>query len=164
MPLVAPTTEVDALVQQAVRLAKADRVEAESAFQAILEQWPDCPQANSFLGDRRFRAKRYAEAAELYARCVSRRSNDPMLQFNLALAHELSGNIQSAIPPYLHAFRLAPKDARIALYLCAALVAVGRLQDAAVIATLADDANPGIRGLKDRTDRSEERRVGKEGR
>lgn len=152
MPLVAPTAEVDALVEQARQLANVDRNEAESAFQAILELWPDCPEANSFLGDRRFRAQRYAEAAELYARCVSRMSNDPMLQFNLALAHELSGNIQSAIPPYLRAFRLAPKDARIALYLCAALVAVGRLQDAAVIATLADDANPGIRGLKDRTD------------
>jgi aspartate beta-hydroxylase len=97
-----------------------------------------------------FREGRFRQAAEGYLQCVARDPKSPAFHFNLGTAWELLGNLKGAVEAYLNACRLNPRDARLALFAGAALEAVGRRDDAAMLFSLGDDLDPAVRLAKDR--------------
>ena len=76
----------------------------------------------------------------------------PAFHFNLGTAPRTAGDLQGAVGAYLAAFRLNPKDGRLALFAGAALEAAGRREDAAILFSLGDDVDPAVRRAKDRAD------------
>ncbi len=101
---------------------------------------------------RAFVQQRYAEAAAGYERCIALMPREPAFHFNLGTAREKQGELARAVDAYLEAWRLNPKDARLALFAGAALEAVGRHEDAAVLFSLGDDIDLAVRRAKDRPD------------
>ena len=99
---------------------------------------------------RAFVQQRYAQAAAGYERCVSLMPREPAFHFNLGTAREKQGDLARAVDAYLAAWRLNPKDARLALFAGAALEAAGRREDAAVLFSLGDDIDLAVRHAKDR--------------
>jgi hypothetical protein len=59
------------------------------------------------------------------------------------------GDRAGAVEAYLAAYRLNPKDSRLALFAGAALEAAGRREDAAIMFSLGDDIDPAVRRAKD---------------
>lgn len=98
---------------------------------------------------RDFRAGRFREAAAGYERCIALSPGSPALHFNLATARERQGDLPRAIHAYLEAWRLNPREARIALFAGAALEAAGRREDAAILFSLGDDLDLAVRLAKD---------------
>ncbi len=101
---------------------------------------------------RAFVQQRFAEAAAGYERCIALMPAEPAFHFNLGTAREKQGDIARAVDAYLMAWRLNPKDARLALFAGAALEAAGRREDAAVMFSLGDDIDLAVRRAKDRPD------------
>ena len=101
---------------------------------------------------RAFVQQRYAEAAAGYERCIALMPGEPAFHFNLGTAREKQGEIGLAVDAYLAAWRLNPRDARLALFAGAALEAAGRREDAAVLFSLGDDIDLAVRRAKDRPD------------
>jgi aspartyl/asparaginyl beta-hydroxylase (cupin superfamily) len=101
---------------------------------------------------RAFREGRFREAAAGYARCAALTPSAPAFHFNLGTAREFAGDLAGAIAAYLAAFRLNPRDGRLALFAGAALEAAGRRDEAAVLFSLGDDVDPAVRRAKDRPD------------
>jgi tetratricopeptide (TPR) repeat protein len=101
---------------------------------------------------RAFVQQRYAEAAAGYERCIALMPREPAFHFNLGTAREKQGEIALAVDAYLAAWRLNPRDARLALFAGAALEAAGRRDDAAVVFSLGDDIDLAVRRAKDRPD------------
>lgn len=101
---------------------------------------------------RAFVQQRYAEAAASYERCIALMPREPAFHFNLGTAREKQGDIARAVEAYLAAWRLNPKDARLALFAGAALESAGRREDAAVLFSLGDDIDLAVRRAKDRPD------------
>lgn len=101
---------------------------------------------------RAFVQRRYAEAAAGYERCIALMPREPAFHFNLGTAREKQGELARAVDAYLAAWRLNPKDARLALFAGAALEAAGRREDAAVLFSLGDDIDLAVRRAKDRPD------------
>jgi hypothetical protein len=101
---------------------------------------------------RAFAQRRYAEAAAGYERCAALMPQAPVFHFNLGTAREKEGDLNRAVAAYLAAWRLNPKDARLALFAGAALEAAGRREDAATLFSIGDDLDPAVRGAKDRPD------------
>lgn len=99
-----------------------------------------------------FRERRFGDAASGYERCIALNPGAPAFHFNLGTARELAGDLPRAIAAYLAAFRLNPRDGRLALFAGAALAAAGRHEDAATLFSLGDDVDPAVRRAKDRTD------------
>jgi aspartyl/asparaginyl beta-hydroxylase (cupin superfamily) len=100
---------------------------------------------------RDFVQRRYREAAAGYERCIALAPDAPAFHFNLGTAREMQGDLPAAVAAYLAAWRLNPKDARLALFAGAALEAAGRREDAAVMFSLGDDLDPAVRHAKDNT-------------
>jgi len=113
---------------------------------------PDSLESIALQATQAFREGRYREAAAGYERCVALSPASPAFHFNLGTARELSGDLQGAIGAYLDAFRMNPKDARLALFAGAALEAAGRRDAAATLFSLGDDLDPAVRRAKDRAD------------
>ena len=101
---------------------------------------------------RAFRERRYRDAVAGYERCIALNTAAPAFHFNLGTARELAGDLPGAIAAYLAAFRLNPKDGRLALFAGAALAAAGRREEAATLFSLGDDVDPAVRRAKDRAD------------
>ena len=101
---------------------------------------------------RAFVQQRFAEAAAGYERCIALMPAEPAFHFNLGTACEKQGDLARAVDAYLTAWRLNPKDARLALFAGAALEAAGRREDAAVLFSLGDDIDLAVRRAKDRPD------------
>ena len=101
---------------------------------------------------RAFVQQRYAEAAAGYERCIARMPREPAFHFNLGTAREKQGDIARAVDAYLAAFRLNPRDARLALFAGAALEAAGRREESAMLFSLGDDIDLAVRRAKDRLD------------
>ncbi len=101
---------------------------------------------------RAFRERRFVDAAAGYERCIALDQSAPAFHFNLGTARELAGELPAAIRAYLSAYRLNPKDGRLALFAGAALEAAGRRQEAATLFSLGDDVDPAVRRAKDRPD------------
>jgi hypothetical protein len=101
---------------------------------------------------RAFVQQRYAEAAAGYERCIALMPGEPAFHFNLGTAREKQGELGPAVDAYLAAWRLNPRDARLALFAGAALEAAGRREDAAVLFSLGDDIDLAVRRAKDRPD------------
>ncbi len=99
-----------------------------------------------------FRERRYRDASAGYERCIALHPGAPAFHFNLGTARELADDLPGAIAAYLAAFRLNPKDGRLALFAGAALEAAGRHEDAAILFSLGDDVDPAVRRAKDRVD------------
>jgi tetratricopeptide (TPR) repeat protein len=113
---------------------------------------PDPIDAIAREATRAFRERRYRDAAAGYERCIALNPAAPAFHFNLGTARELAGELPGAIAAYLAAFRLNPKDGRLALFAGAALEAAGRREDAATLFSLGDDVDPAVRRAKDRAD------------
>ncbi len=111
---------------------------------------PGSLEAIALIATTAFRQQRYREAAAGYEQCVARNPKSPVFHFNLGTAREKMGDLSGAVAAYLNAFRLNPRDARLALFAGAALEAAGRRNDAAVLFTLGDDLDPAVRHAKDR--------------
>lgn len=109
-------------------------------------------EAIESLATRAFREQRYRDAATGYEKCTVLSPGSPSFHFNLGTAREKLGELAGAIEAYLNAFRLNPKDARLALFAGAALEAAGRRNDAAILFSLGDDIDPAVRQAKDRPD------------
>ena len=101
---------------------------------------------------RAFVQRRYAQAAAGYERCIALMPREPAFHFNLGTAREMHGELAGAVEAYLAAWRLNPRDARLALFAGAVLEAVGRHEDAAVLFSLGDDIDLAVRRAKDRPD------------
>jgi aspartyl/asparaginyl beta-hydroxylase (cupin superfamily) len=101
---------------------------------------------------RAFRERRFRDAAAGYERCIALNPGAPAFHFNLGTARELAGDLPGAIAAYLAAYRLSPRDGRLALFAGAALEAAGRREDAATLFSLGDDVDPAVRRAKDRAD------------
>jgi tetratricopeptide (TPR) repeat protein len=99
---------------------------------------------------RAFRERRFQDAAAGYERCVAMSPDAPAFHFNLGTARELGGDLPGAIRAYLAAWKLNPKDGRLALFAGAALAAAGRREQAAILFSLGDDVDPAVRRAKDR--------------
>jgi hypothetical protein len=112
------------------------------------------PSVEAMAGEatRAFAQQRYAEAAAGYERCAALMPQAPVFHFNLGTAREKEGDLNRAVAAYLAAWRLNPKDARLALFAGAALEAAGRRDDAATLFSIGDDLDPAVRGAKDRPD------------
>ncbi len=112
------------------------------------------PSVEAMAGEatRAFAQQRYAEAAAGYERCAALMPQAPVFHFNLGTAREKAGDLNRAVSAYLAAWRLNPKDARLALFAGAALEAAGRREDAATLFSIGDDLDPAVRGAKDRPD------------
>jgi len=113
---------------------------------------PDSIESIALQATQAFRQRRYREAAAGYERCVVLSPASPAFHFNLGTARELSGDLPGAIAAYLDAFRLNPKDGRLALFAGAALEAAGRREAAATLFSLGDDVDPAVRRARDRAD------------
>ena len=96
-----------------------------------------------------FREGRYAEAAAVYERCIALQPRAPAFHFNLGTAREQLGDLAGAINAYLGAYRLNPKDGRLALFAGVALEAAGRRDEAVTMFTFGDDVDPELRKAKD---------------
>jgi aspartyl/asparaginyl beta-hydroxylase (cupin superfamily) len=107
-------------------------------------------QAIAVEATRAFVQQRYADAATGYERCIALMPREPAFHFNLGTAREKQGDIPRAVDAYLAAWRLNPRDARLALFAGAALEAAGRRDDAAVLFSLGDDIDLAVRRAKDR--------------
>lgn len=70
-------------------------------------------------------------------------------QFNLGTAKEKAGDLPGAIDAFLAAYRLNPREWRFALFAGAALEAVGRHEEAAVMFSFGDEIDTALRGAKD---------------
>ncbi len=110
---------------------------------------PDSLEVVAMQATRDFRARRFPEAAAGYERCVAMSPGSPALHFNLATARESQGDLPGAIRAYLDAWRLDPKEARIALFAGAALEAAGRREDAVTMFSWGDDLDLAVRRAKD---------------
>lgn len=142
--------ETRALVAQAIQLAKAGRMqEAESAFRALLESHPQTIEAHSFLAALALREDRPADAITHYTVCCGLEPGNLKYSLLLAVAKEKIGDFSGAVEIYLAAFRLNPRDTRLALYAGNALEAVGRREEAAIVFTLGDDVNGAVRTARD---------------
>lgn len=109
-------------------------------------------QAIAVEATRAFVQQRYGDAATGYERCIALMPREPAFHFNLGTAREKQGDIARAVDAYLAAWRLNPRDARLALFAGAALEAAGRRGDAAVLFSLGDDIDLAVRRAKDRPD------------
>jgi len=112
----------------------------------------DSIEAIASLATRAFREQRYRDAASGYEQCAALSPESPVFHFNLGTAREKLGELSGAIDAYLTAYRLNPKDARLALFAGATLEAAGRRVDAATLFSLGDDIDPAVRRAKDRPD------------
>lgn len=138
------------LIQRALQLARQDKFgEAEDALRDTLLRNPNSLDAHALVGALAFRQQRYAQAVAAYKVCVGANPQNAMFQFNLGTANEKAGDSPGAIDAFLAAYRLSPHDWRLALFAGAALEAVGRREEAAVVFSLGDDANPAMRAAKD---------------
>jgi hypothetical protein len=111
---------------------------------------PGSVEALAVAATRAFVQQRFAEAAAGYEKCVALAPQAPAFHFNLGTAREMQGDLAAAVRAYLAAWRLNPKDARLALFAGAALEAAGRRDDAAIMFSLGDDLDPAVRRAKDR--------------
>jgi aspartyl/asparaginyl beta-hydroxylase (cupin superfamily) len=111
---------------------------------------PDPAEAIAREATRAFREGRFRDAAAGYERCAALNPSAPAFQFNLGTAREFAGDLPGAIAAYLAAFRLNPRDGRLALFAGAALEAAGRRDEAAALFSLGDDVDPAVRRAKDR--------------
>ncbi len=101
---------------------------------------------------RAFAQQRYAEAAAGFEQCTALAPQAPSFHFNLGSAREQQGDLARAIDAYLAAWRLNPKNARVALFAGAALEAAGRREDAAIMFSLGDDIDPAMRRARNHPD------------
>jgi tetratricopeptide (TPR) repeat protein len=145
-----PNSDERILLDRATQLLRNGRVaEAEGAFVDLLRVNPESVEAVSFLARRAFEERRFREAADGYLKCAALRPGSDAFHFNLGTAREALGDLTGAIGAYLDAFRLNPREWRLALYAGAALEAAGRREDAATLFTMADDIDPATRAAKD---------------
>lgn len=112
----------------------------------------DSIEAIASLATRAFREQRFLEAAAGYEKCIALSPRSPAFHFNLGTAREALRDLAGAVAAYLDAYRLNPKDARLALFAGVALEAAGRRIDAATLFSLGDDIDPSVRHAKDRPD------------
>lgn len=86
----------------------------------------------------------WAAASAAYAAAAAAAPQRTDLHFNLGDARERCGDAHGAAEAYLAACRLAPGEARLALFAGAALAAAGRNEDAAILCSLADGLDPAL--------------------
>ena len=91
----------------------------------------------------------FREAARCWEALGSLGPGRPDVFFNLGDARERLGEHAAAAEAYLAACRLAPGQARLALFAGTALAAAGRLADAATMISLADGLDPALLRLRD---------------
>ncbi len=137
------------LIQRALQLARQGKPEqAESALHDALRGNPDWLDARALLGALAFRQHRYEEAVAAYGLCARARPRNASFQCNLGIAKERAGDLPGAIDAYLAACRFKPRNWRFALYAGAALEAAGRRDEAAVVFSLGNDADPAMRAAR----------------
>lgn len=89
--------------------AAGDDAGAETRLLAALRRQPASAEAWHVLGQVRFRSGRWAEAQAAYLEAASRTPNDPAVQYNLGLAAESGGDLETALAAFSAAVRLAPQ-------------------------------------------------------
>ena len=95
---------------EAQQLLRDGRVsEAERAFQAILESDPEHVEALNVTGLIALRDGATGRALSLLGRAATLHAANPMTHHHLGLAHEASGDLQSAIASQRQAVQLAPE-------------------------------------------------------
>jgi len=107
------------------------RMEAVSAYQAVLAREPLNAQALHAFGVLRHQLGASAEAVALIERAIGRQPGDPAFHFNLGLAHFRLGQFERAAASFREAARLKPDWPQPHYDLGNALHAAGRREDAA---------------------------------
>jgi tetratricopeptide (TPR) repeat protein len=105
---------------------------------------------------RAFAEQRYAQAAAGFEQCIALAPQSPAFHFNLGLAREQLGEVARAVDAYLGAWRLNQTNAQVALFAGAALEALGRHEDAAIMFSLGDDLDPAVRRARNNPELSPE--------
>jgi hypothetical protein len=132
-----------------MQLARAGRgEEAEALVRGLLTHNPRSVDAHAFLAARALECRRYSDAAAAFKICAELHPRFPAFHFNLGVAREYVGDLAGAIDAYLNAYRLNPRDWRVALFAGVALEVTGRREEAAVVLTMGDDADPAMRAAK----------------
>jgi predicted Zn-dependent protease len=109
-------------------------------------QAPDALATRSAQGAEAMGASRFAEAAAIYAELVGQRPSDAGLLMNLGMARYMAGDPAGALEPLQKAATLAPSLAPASLFLGAALLDLGRVDDSVApleraVAALPDNAD-----------------------
>jgi tetratricopeptide (TPR) repeat protein len=139
-----------AMLARASQLARAGHgAEAEALVRGLLIRNPKSIEAHAFLAARAFEQRHHREAVSEFKICVELNPQVVAFHFNLGLARETVGDLAGAVDAYLNALRLNTRDWRVALFAGAALEAAGRREEAAVVFSLGDDADPAMRAAKD---------------
>ncbi len=131
---------------------KGESRQAALIYKEALENTQDPKlriEALGFLGGWRHAEQDYDEAVEYFAQCAALCGDHPRLEFEWANAIELSGRVGDALPHYLKALRLHPKNARYLLYAGAALDALGRHEEALQVWSIGADVDIALRKVKD---------------
>ncbi len=96
-----------------VALLRADFALASRYARVILESDPDDPDANFGVGMFYFQQKQWARAEESLARCLVRKSDEPAIFNNLALAQMQQGRLAEAEANARKALKLLPNSAEV---------------------------------------------------
>ncbi|MFN8534668.1 MAG: tetratricopeptide repeat protein [Dehalococcoidia bacterium] len=120
-----------------VRLALADLLAAQGRTDAAVAEWRSASDRNPAIaefqvkiGDALALADRYEEAAAAYARAVDRHGDDPSLRLRLGRVLHAAGRTGAALEQFREACRGPHAPVESFIELAAALMEIGRLEEA----------------------------------
>jgi tetratricopeptide (TPR) repeat protein len=116
--------------ERALALEETDAQAACEAYGHAVEIDPEFVDAYINLGRLAHEAGRLHEAIQLYLEALERRTDDPIIHFNLALATEDHSGAERAVPHYERALALDPRFADAHYNLASVFERLGRQQDA----------------------------------
>jgi tetratricopeptide (TPR) repeat protein len=123
--------QIEQQIQSAVRLHQTGRfTEAESAYRALLVQWPNHPELLQLLGALAGQTNRVAEAIDLIARAIAVNPSNPIYHCNISEMYRRLGQNDQAIAHARRAIQLEPNLAKAYCNLGAAQRDAGHGDDA----------------------------------
>ena len=137
--------QVDALVQQAVRLQQQGQLlQARTIYEQVLASLPDHLNALHLLGVICLQTGQFARAAEVIARAIRLFPGNAQLHSNLGIALERLGQLEPALASYERAIQASPGHADAYVNRGNVERRLGRLQAALTSYERAIDLRPAL--------------------